>query len=198
MDILKEIKNNNLLKIVLVLAGIYLFLSFKKEQMGDIYYETVDNVDMPSVPSVLAPAVAERKTLDQVRQESVQKMGAAQMAQPIMQEATGSTSFTPQQDQATFERVVGGVPALAAEDLLPKYDEADKFAKENPISKLLKEQNFLISGYHVGINTVLQSNKIPYHDLRSAPPIPKETVGPWSQSSYETPMGANRRQLEIA
>lgn len=82
-------------------------------------------------------------------------------------------------------------------DLLPKYDDANEFALQNPVSKLLKEQNFLISGYHVGINTVMQSNKIPYYDIRSAPPIPKEEVGPWSQSSYETPAGSGRRGLEI-
>lgn len=49
---------------------------------------------------------------------------------------------------------VAGKDQLKAEDLLPKYDDANAFAKENPVSNLLKEQNFLISGYHVGINTV--------------------------------------------
>jgi len=86
---------------------------------------------------------------------------------------------------------------LQAADLLPQYDEANDFAKQNPVSELLKEQNFLISGYHVGVNTVMQSNKIPYHDIRSAPPIPKETVGPFLQSSYEVPAGTGRRMLEI-
>lgn len=86
---------------------------------------------------------------------------------------------------------------ITADELLPKYDEANEFAKQNPVSDLLKEQNFLISGYHMGINTVMQSNKIPFHDLRSAPPIPKQNVGPFLQSSYETPAGTNRRSLEI-
>lgn len=86
---------------------------------------------------------------------------------------------------------------ITSEELLPKYDEANEFAKQNPVSDLLKEQNFLISGYHMGINTVMQSNKISYHDLRSAPPIPKQNVGPFLQSSYETPAGTNRRSLEI-
>ena len=86
---------------------------------------------------------------------------------------------------------------LNADDLLPKYDDANDFAKQNPVSKLLKEQNFLVSGYHVGINTVMQSNKIPYHDLRSAPPIPKESVSPFLNSSFEKPAGSGRRQLEV-
>ena len=51
----------------------------------------------------------------------------------------------------------------------------------------------------MGINTVMQSNKIPYYDLRSAPPIPKQAVGPWAQSSYESFGGASaRRQFELS
>lgn len=201
MDILKEIRSNNMLKLIIVLAAVYLFMVYKKEDMGNLMYgmEGAENVSM--VNEAPAPSAVEpRKTLEQVRAESQQKMAAAEMAQPVIQGPTsvGQAGVAPQQQQADFKRVVEGVSPLAAEELLPKYEDADKFAKENPISKLLKEQNFLISGYHVGINTVMQSNKIPYHDLRSAPPIPKESVGPWSQSSYESPMGANRRQLEIA
>lgn len=88
-------------------------------------------------------------------------------------------------------------PGVKPEDLLPVYDEANEFAKQNPVSKLLEEQNFLVSGYHTGINTIMQSNKIAYHDLRSLPPIPKEYVGPWSQSSYEKTAGNSRRFFEI-
>jgi hypothetical protein len=92
------------------------------------------------------------------------------------------------------DKIVNGAPQLTAEDLLPKYDEASDFAKENPVSNILKEQNFLVSGYHMGINTTMQSNKIHYHDLRSAPPIPKQNVGPWNQSSYESFAGSNARK----
>lgn len=84
---------------------------------------------------------------------------------------------------------------LKSEDLLPKYDEASDFAKENPVSNLLKEQNFLISGYHMGVNTVMQSNKIAYHDLRSAPVIPKQNLGPFLNSSYETFGGSSGRRF---
>lgn len=101
------------------------------------------------------------------------------------------------QQQQQIDRIVAGTDKLQADDLLPKYDEANEFAKENPVSKLLKEQNFLISGYHVGVNTVMQSNKIPYHDIRSLPPIPKESVGPWNQSSFEQSPAQLRRQFEI-
>ena len=77
------------------------------------------------------------------------------------------------------------------------YDDANEFAKQNPVSKLLQEQNFLQAGYHMGINTVIQSNKIPYLDIRSCPPIPKQEVGPFNNSSFEQPVGSNRRFLEI-
>lgn len=109
--------------------------------------------------------------------------------QPQMMEQVENTS--PEVPLKTIENP----QQLTAEDLLPKYDDANEFAKENPVSKLLKEQNFLVSGHHIGINTVMQSNKIPYHDLRAAPPIPKETISPFLNSSYEQPMGANIKPL---
>lgn len=89
-------------------------------------------------------------------------------------------------------------PQLIADDLLPKYDESNEFAKQNPVSNLLKEQNFMISGYHSGINTVISSNKMAYHDLRSMPPVPKDTsLSVWNISSYDEPVGSGRKQLEI-
>jgi hypothetical protein len=112
-------------------------------------------------------------------------------------------AFTPanipsaEAQQKQIDEVVAGQQKLTADDLLPKYDDANAFAKENPVSKLLKEQNFLVSGFHAGINTVMQSNKIPYLDLRVLPPIPKENVGPWNQSSYEQSPASLRRGLEI-
>lgn len=120
-----------------------------------------------------------------------------ELAQPEqIPEPESEPSPLPSSDE-DLDKVAVGPEEISPEELLPKYDEADEFVKQNPVSKLLKEQNFLISGHHVGINTVMQSNKIPYHDLRSAPPIPKESVGPWSQSSYEQPAGSNRRKLEV-
>ena len=100
-------------------------------------------------------------------------------------------------NQQYVDKVVAGNTRLSTADLLPKYDDASDFAKQNPVSKVLQEQNFLQAGYHIGINTVLQSNKIPYLDLRSAPPIPKQSVGPFMNSSYEEPVGAKRRQFEM-
>lgn len=91
------------------------------------------------------------------------------------------------------------LPPLTPEDLLQPNAEAAEFVQKNEVMDLLKEQNFLVAGHHVGLDTIMQSNKIAYHDLRSAPPIPKDQVGPWNQSSYEQPAGGPvaRRFLEI-
>ena len=95
-------------------------------------------------------------------------------------------------------------PELTAESLLQPQDgspeaAAAEFVQKNEVMELLKEKNFLVAGQHIGVDTQVQSNKIAYHDLRSAPPIPKEQVGPWNQSSYEQPAGGPiaRRYLEI-
>jgi hypothetical protein len=165
-DVIKMIQSNDLLKVALVLLGVYLFATyFYKNKEG------VDNVDDKN--TVTVPVVQ------------------ADVKPPVEAPAPSVS-----QDEH-IDKVVAGKTQLQASDLLPKYDDANEFAKQNPVSNLLKEQNFLVSGYHMGINTVVQSNKMHYHDLRSAPPIPKETVGPWAQSSYEMPAGAGRKMLEV-
>jgi hypothetical protein len=127
--------------------------------------------------------------------ESVPEPVVIQLAQP--QESNLSLATPEINRSSEIAEAIAGTQQLTTEDLLPQYNEADEFVKQNPVAKLLQEQNFLISGYHGGINTVVQSNKIPYHDLRSAPPIPKQIVSPFMNSSYEQPMGANRRSMEI-
>lgn len=172
-SIIQLIQSNDFVKIALILLGVYLFMTYTKK-------DTMNNVE---------PGIYEY--MEDTDDQTQQTLAQAQ-SQPQQAEAPTET-----QQQRQIDAVVAGKDQVKAEDLLPQYDEANEFAKQNPVSNLLKEQNFLISGYHVGINTVMQSNKIPYHDIRSAPPIPKENVGPWSQSSYDTPMGSGRRQMTI-
>ena len=183
-NILELIQSNDMLKVALILLGVYLLLSYRKrsESMENYYGmmpEQLENVEGEAAQPEVAQAAKEPK-----------------MAQPetpmISQEVV-----QPQVQAEQIDKIVAGSDKITPEDLLPKYDEENAFAKENPVSKLLKEQNFLISGYHVGINTVMQSNKIPYHDIRSLPPIPKENVGPWNQSSFEHGPAQMRRFFEI-
>lgn len=99
-------------------------------------------------------------------------------------------------DEDVVEKVIVGEDTLQAEELLPKYDEANEFAKENPVTELLKEQNYLISGYHLGINTTMQSSKIPYYDLRSLPAVPK-VDWPINNSSLDRSNAFQRRKVDI-
>lgn len=168
-NIFETIQKNDLLKVLLVVLGVYLLITYFKpaEKYYGILPEQLENVEEKPLAQPSAPAVEQGQ----------------------------APSSSEQQTQ--IDKIVAGGDQLTTDDLLPKYDDANAFAKENPVSNLLKEQNFLISGYHTGINTVLQSNKIGNLDIRSLPPIPKESVGPWNQSSYEQSPGQLRRGVEI-
>jgi hypothetical protein len=135
-----------------------------------------------------------KESLDNVEAEPVVQAPVVQA--PVVQVAQAPAPVETEAQQS-LDKMVSGSNQLSTVDLLPVYDDANEFAKQNPVSQLLKDQNYLQAGYHMGINTIVQSNKIPYLDLRSAPPIAKGEAGPWNQSSYETPAGANRRFMEI-
>lgn len=174
-QITKMIKENYIaigVVVALVVVLIAFFYRSKPEQLENIQVQPVQPVQQPE-------------------QKVVQPNSSPEPTQAF------APSQPPMDEQKHIDKIVAGDKTLKADDLLPKYDDENAFAKENPVSKLLKEQNFLISGYHVGINTVMQSNKIPYHDLRSLPPIPKESVGPWNQSSLEQSPSQLRRSFEI-
>lgn len=176
-NILELIQRNDMLKVALILLGVYLLVSYmqkpKSEKMENYYG--------------MMPEQLENVEGDKTEETPVAQAAPAEPAVEVKE--------APQKTQV--DKIVAGGDQVKPEDLLPKYGEENEFAKENPVSKLLKEQNFLISGYHVGINTVMQSNKIPYQDIRSLPPIPKENVGPWNQSSFEQSPAQMRRFFEI-
>lgn len=163
-NIIQIVKNNDLVKILLILGAVYVFMQY-------YHKENLENVESTTKRTMIAQPSSSMKFA------SSEPMSDAQAKQ--------------------IDKVVAGTTTLTTEDLLPKYDDANEFAKQNPTSKLLASQSFLTSGYHMGINTVSQSNKIPYHDIRSCPPIVKQELGPWNNSSYDSPVGSGRRQLEI-
>jgi len=89
-------------------------------------------------------------------------------------------------EQQILEKISSGASQLTAGDLLPKYDDATTFAKENPVTQVLKDQNFLISGYSQGMDTISSSKRIPYNDFRENILIPKDnSVSPWNMSALE-------------
>ena len=181
--------DNKLIVILLLVIGFFMYMKYAipSEGLDNVPLITTDN----SVPVTISPSM----TLDTPAPTTMTPMTTT--AAPIATPSNIATGYANVQYNPTdiADKIVSGSTQLTADDLLPKYDEASDFAKENPVSKLLKEQNFLISGYHMGINTVLQSNKIPYYDLRSAPIIPKQSVGPWSQSSFEESAGGSKRRF---
>lgn len=174
-NILEIIQKNDMVKVILVLLGIYLFTTYLYKNKSVEKYSTMM---MPEFMENVAQEV-----------KPILKQGV----KPIIEQE----EVKPDVQKEYIDKIVAGDDKVKADELLPKYDAESEFAKENPVSKLLKEQNFLISGFHAGINTVLQSNKLAYHDIRSLPPIPKESVGPWNQSSYEQSPAQMRRFFEI-
>jgi hypothetical protein len=189
-NILELIQRNDMLKVALILLGVYLLISYmqkpKSEKMQNYY---------GMMPEQLENVEGEKPKEEKPKEEKPKEEKPIVVVQAAPVEPAVEVKEAPEKIQV--DKIVAGSEQVKPEDLLPKYGKENDFAKENPVTKLLKEQNFLISGYHVGINTVMQSNKIPYQDIRSLPPIPKESVGPWNQSSFEQSPAQMRRFFEI-
>jgi hypothetical protein len=79
-------------------------------------------------------------------------------------------------------------------DLLPK-DSNSQWSSLNPITSnanttggTIMAPDLLTAGYHIGIDTIGQTLRNANYQLRSDPVIPKQDVGPWSQSTIEPDM----------
>ena len=84
---------------------------------------------------------------------------------------------------------------LSSVDLLPQ-DANSLWAQVSPSGQgSLADQNFLTSGFHIGINTVGQTLRNANRQLRSEPLNPQVKVSPWLQTTIEADI--NRRPLEI-
>ena len=84
-------------------------------------------------------------------------------------------------------------------DLLPKASpEASQFLASNPpASGNPENRNVLQAGYHIGVDTVCQSNKNPNLQLRSDPPIARSGPQPIFNASTIPFVQNNRRVLEV-
>ncbi len=70
-------------------------------------------------------------------------------------------------------------------DLLPK-DNNSQWAQLNPSGKgELANINLLKAGYHIGIDTIGQTLRNANQQIRSEPPNPQISVGPWNLSTIE-------------
>jgi hypothetical protein len=125
--------------------------------------------------------------------------------------AAGGNNFTPSQPlgqngghgaaSGAVTDTYGLPPSCAKQqvvdpaELLPK-DANSEFSKLNPMgSGDLKNVSLLKAGWHIGINTVGQSLRNANLQLRSEPPNPQLSTGPWNQSTISADM--QRRPLEI-
>jgi len=70
-------------------------------------------------------------------------------------------------------------------ELLPR-DSNSQWAQLNPSGKgELANVNLLKAGYHIGIDTIGQTLRNANLQIRSEPPNPQLSVGPWNQSTIE-------------
>jgi len=76
-------------------------------------------------------------------------------------------------------------PVLVSGDLLPKDEIKDWFQVPNKDFNLMQAVDLEVPEIKIGIDTVGQSRKNATYDLRAAPPNPKFTVSPWSNSTIE-------------
>jgi hypothetical protein len=91
-----------------------------------------------------------------------------------------------------IQTTMPGMPASCSQpniqnpaELLPK-DTNSQWAQLNPSGKGdLANVNLLKAGYHIGIDTIGQSLRNANLQIRSEPPNPQLSVGPWNQSTIE-------------
>ena len=79
-------------------------------------------------------------------------------------------------------------------ELLPKQAH-NKFSALQPTTNDLQGVNLLQAGYHIGVDTVGQSLRNANLQVRSEPPNPQGSVGPWMNSTIEPDL--QRKPLEI-
>ena len=117
-----------------------------------------------------------------------EEIGYNEQPQSLGQEQTGT-----QMNQLPSECYPKDV--LSSVDLLPQ-DANSLWAQVSPSGQgSLADQNFLTSGFHIGINTVGQTLRNANRQLRSEPLNPQVKVSPWQQTTIEPDI--NRRPLEI-
>lgn len=132
---------------------------------------------MEQMEDVEAPIDAEAEPVDEIKEE----------VKPI---EDADLAMVPEGQQ------VGG--EIQPSDLLPMSQDVVDFSQQFPSGEeQVKDKNFLIAGYNIGINTVASSLKNANLQLRSDPYIPRQDTGPWNQSTIMSSDLTNRKPLEI-
>lgn len=119
---------------------------------------------------------------------------SSSMPQPL-QQSEGFRMLDDKNDTGVQPNDCSPRDRLTAADLLPKDAANSKWAQVNPAGQGdLKDQNFLTSGFHLGINTIGSSLRNANLQLRSEPVNPQ---GKWPIMQSTIEPDVNRRSLEI-
>jgi hypothetical protein len=165
--------------IILACATLYILIS-RYTQKQKVYQSEKFYEDMSSIlPLVQNGGIS-------------QNSPAVQPSEPITNEDYRAVEFSGQQlPNDCFPK-----DRLTADDLLPQDAANSRWAQVNPAGQGdVKDQNFLQSGYHVGLNTTLGNKRNGNLQVRSEPINSQKVVSPWLQSTIVP--DTQRRPLEI-
>ena len=179
--LIHTLKTNMLVQIAIV--AILVFVLYKyKDKISNMFKK--DYVSLPMTNVNTEKFTDTSSTSEKPRVEKLTDASNTTATDPTETDlASFDISSTEKQ---ILEKISSGASQLTAGDLLPKYDDAITFAKENPVTQVLKDQNFLISGYSQGMDTISSSKRIPYNDFRENILIPKDnSISPWNMSALE-------------
>jgi hypothetical protein len=162
----KEVRDNWVLIILLIIGGMYLFNYFNMK--GSYGTDMMSGNDQPAY------------------KKQQQGTSGAKPAEDI--DGSGNGSFAPVNGVPSN----GGMPSSCSKpnmqnpsDLLPK-DTNSQWAQLNPAGKGdLANINLLKAGYHIGIDTIGQTLRNANLQIRSEPANPQISVGPWNLSTIE-------------
>ena len=161
-------KDNWVLIVLLIIGGMY-FMNYLNMK-GSYGSDMMSGNDQPAYK----------------KQQQQQGTGVARPSEDIS--GSGNGSFAPVNGVPSN----GGMPSSCNKpnmqnpsDLLPK-DNNSQWAQLNPAGKGdLANINLLKAGYHIGIDTVGQTLRNANLQIRSEPPNPQTSVGPWNLSSIQ-------------
>ena len=164
----KEVRDNWVIIILLLIGGLYLYNYFKMKGSYGGETMTGDNNNEGAYN----------------KQNRSSYVSGPQPAEDI--DANGNGTFS----SVAGSPSNGGMPPACNKpgltnpsDLLPK-DNNSQWAQLNPAGKGdLANINLLKAGYHIGIDTIGQTLRNANLQIRSEPPNPQLNTGPWMQST---------------
>ena len=179
---------NLIIVVVLVLIAFLIYMLYNNNTKTNLDMETNEQ----SIMSTEKETYQEPASEDEMMQKGEEEMRESfTQGSNTMDYYSMDKNFEEERNNSNFPK-----EQLSAEELLPKNNSSDLWAKVNPEGEgSLEGKNFLQSGYHIGINTVGQTLRNANMQLRSEPPNPQVKVSPWQQSTIEPDMG--RKPMEI-